>query len=204
MTASPEAVSAADGVGHAKSALEATDDSALRALAEQLGGALAVIADVASELGDFLSELPSDASTLETKLARQGELRTLTRKYAADIDGVLQWAQQSRERLAQLDVSEEALADLECRVDGLHDQVVTAATALTNARTKAAKGLAKAVTAELAGLAMADAQFTVSVEPLPAQGRRFRAAHGVVRRDPARRPRRNRRRRLRVRRAPRY
>ena len=51
--------------------------------------ALAVIGDVSTELGDYLAELPSDASTLETKLARQAELRTLTRKYAADIDGVL-------------------------------------------------------------------------------------------------------------------
>ena len=41
------------------------------------------------ELGDYLAYLPSDASTLETKLARQAELRTLTRKYAADIDGVI-------------------------------------------------------------------------------------------------------------------
>ena len=165
---SPDA-SAAEGVGRAKSALEATDDSALRALADQLGGALSVIADVARELGDYLSELPSDASTLETKLARQGELRTLTRKYAADIDGVLGWAHESRERLAQLDVSEGALADLERRVDELEAKVVGAATELSKARTKSAKGLAKAVTAELTGLAMADAEFTVSVATLGAR-----------------------------------
>jgi DNA repair protein RecN (Recombination protein N) len=102
-------------------------------------------------------------------LARQGELRTLTRKYAADIDGVLQWAHESRERLAQLDVSEEALAELERRVDELEAKVVSAATELTKSRTKAAKGLAKAVTAELAGLAMADAGFTVSVDHLSAR-----------------------------------
>jgi DNA repair protein RecN (Recombination protein N) len=166
---STDALSAANGVGHAKSALEATDDSALRALAEQLAGALAVITDVSTELGDYLAELPSDASTLEAKLARQGELRTLTRKYAADIDGVLRWARESRERLAQLDVSEEALADLERRVDELEAKVVAAATELTKARTKAAKGLAKAVTAELTGLAMADAEFTVSVATIPAR-----------------------------------
>ena len=47
--------------------------------------------------------------------------------------------------------------------------VVAAATELTKARTKAAKGLAKAVTAELSGLAMADAEFTVSVSPLTAR-----------------------------------
>jgi DNA repair protein RecN (Recombination protein N) len=166
---SPDTVSAVDGVGQAKSALEATDDSALRALAEQLAGALAVIADVAGELGDYLSELPSDASTLETKLTRQGELRTLTRKYAADIDGVLEWARESRDRLAQLDVSEEALAGLEGRVEELQARVVATATELTKARTKAANGLSKAVTAELSGLAMADAEFTVSVGPLAAR-----------------------------------
>ena len=166
--ASPDA-SAANSVGHAKSALEATEDSALWALAEQLAGALAVITDVSTELGDYLTELPSDASTLEAKLARQGELRTLTRKYAADIDGVLQWAHESRERLAQLDVSEEALAELERRVDELEAKVVSAATELTKARSKASKGLAKAVTAELTGLAMADAEFTVSVVTIPAR-----------------------------------
>ena len=110
---SPDTPSAADGVGQARSALESTDDSVLRALAEQLGEALAVIGDVSTELGDYLAELPSDASTLEAKLARQSELRALTRKYAADIDGVLAWARESRERLAQLDVSEETLAGLE-------------------------------------------------------------------------------------------
>jgi DNA repair protein RecN (Recombination protein N) len=166
---SPESASALGFVAQAKSAIETTDDPALRALAAQLDGALVVIGDVASELGDFLASLPTDASMLETKLLRQSELRTLTRKYAANIDGVLQWAQESRDRLAQLDVSEEALADLERQVNALHDEVVVAANELTKVRTKAAKGLSKAVTAELSGLAMADAEFTVSVAPLPAR-----------------------------------
>lgn len=163
----PDAVSAGDAVAQARSALDATDDSTLRSLGAQLADALAVIVDVAGELGDYLAGLPSDASTLETKLARQAELRTLTRKYAADIDGVLAWAQESRARLEQLDVSEEALAGLERRVGELEGQVVTAAAELTKARTKAARGLAKAVTAELAGLAMAGADFTVGVSPMP-------------------------------------
>ncbi|SKG73145.1 DNA repair protein RecN [Mycobacteroides abscessus subsp. bolletii] len=166
---SPDSASALAFVAQAKSAIEAIDDSQLHALATQLDEALVVIGDVASELGDFLAALPADASTLEAKLLRQSELRTLTRKYAANIDGVLQWAQESRDRLAQLDVSEEALADLERQVSALHDEVVVAANDLTKARTKAAKGLSKAVTAELSGLAMTDAEFTVSVAPLPAR-----------------------------------
>ncbi|ALI27310.1 RecN [Mycolicibacterium fortuitum] len=165
----PESTSAADGVGRAQAALESTDDAALQALAVRLAEAMAVIGDVSGELGEYLSELPSDASTLETKLARQAELRTLTRKYATDIDGVLEWSRDAAERLAQLDVSEESLAALDRKVAELEAKLVAAAAELTKVRSKAAKGLAKAVTAELAGLAMANAVFTIGVTPMQAR-----------------------------------
>jgi DNA repair protein RecN (Recombination protein N) len=161
--------SAMDRVGHARAALEGSDDEALKALAPQLGDALNSIIDASGELAGYLDDLPADASTLEARLARQSELRVLTRKYAADIDGVLEWATAAQERLKQLDVSEETLAALERRVDDLEKQLAGAATELTKARTKAAKGLAMAVTAELAGLAMTDAEFTISVQPMPAR-----------------------------------
>jgi len=164
-----DTASAADGVGQAMAALQGTDDGALRILGDRLAEALLTIGDVSTELGDYLAELPSDASTLEAKLARQGELRTLTRKYAADIDGVLGWANDARGRLAQLDVSEEALAGLARRVEQLEGSLVEAASALTKARTKAAKSLAKAVTEELAGLAMSGAGFSIAVVPLAAR-----------------------------------
>ena len=149
--------------------LAATDDDALAALARQLSGALSVVGDVSAELGRYLTDLPADASALETKLARQAELRSLTRKYAADIDGVLAWAAEARQRLAQLDVSEETLTGLSRRVDELAGQVAAAALELSELRATAAAGLATAVTAELAGLAMADADFTVGVLTLAAR-----------------------------------
>jgi DNA repair protein RecN (Recombination protein N) len=160
--------SAADALARAKTALESTDDATLRGLADQLGEALTVVDDAARELGGYLSELPADASTLDAKLARQAELRTLTRKYAADIDGVLQWARDARDQLAHLDVSEEALAGLQRRVDDLATQLAGAATELSKARSQAAKRLAKEVSGELSGLAMADAEFTITVTTMPA------------------------------------
>ncbi len=162
-TAEFDAHSAAESLAAAKSALESTDDAALRALADQLADALTIVDDAARELGDYLGELPSDASTLDVKLARQAQLRTLTRKYAADIDGVLRWARESRNRLAQLDVSDEALTRLSHRVDELAAELAQAADDLSKTRRSAAKRLAKAVSAELAGLAMADAEFTISL-----------------------------------------
>jgi DNA repair protein RecN (Recombination protein N) len=154
---------AADTLGRARAALASTDDIKLQALAAQVGEALTVVADAGRELGDYLEELPVDASALESKLARQAQLRTLTRKYAADIDGVLGWAAESRERLAQLDISPEGLAGLADRVDELGRELAQAATDLSKLRRKAAKRLAKEVTAELSGLAMADAEFTIEV-----------------------------------------
>jgi DNA repair protein RecN (Recombination protein N) len=161
--AAVESHSGADCLGRAKSVLESTDDTALRGLADQLSEALTVVNDAARELGDYLDALPADASALDAKLARQAELRTLTRKYAADIDGVLQWARESRDRLAHLDVSEEALAGLQRRVDELAAQLADAAVELSKARSQAAKRLAKEITGELSGLAMTDAEFTITV-----------------------------------------
>jgi DNA repair protein RecN (Recombination protein N) len=155
--------SAADSLGRARAALESTDDAKLQALAQQVREAQTVVDDAAQELGGYLDELPVDASALESKLARQAELRTLTRKYAADVDGVLRWAAESRDRLAQLDVSEEGLAALQRRADELAGELSEAAVDLSKCRRKAAKRLAKEVTAELSGLAMADAEFTIEV-----------------------------------------
>lgn len=155
--------SATDSLGRARTTLESTDDAKLQALAGQLSDALTVVIDADHELSNFLDELPVDASALESKLARQAQLRTLTRKYAANIDGVLLWAAESRDRLAQLDVSEEGLAALQRHADELAGELAIAATDLSTIRSKAAKRLAKDVTAELSGLAMADAQFTIDV-----------------------------------------
>jgi DNA repair protein RecN (Recombination protein N) len=98
-------------------------------------------------------------------LARQAELKALTRKYAADIDGVLAWADAARERLAGLDISDEALSALAARRDELAVELAGHAAAVTAARTEAATRLAAGATAELAGLAMPDARLLVSVTP---------------------------------------
>ena len=164
-----ESVSATARLARAAALLESTDDAVLTSLSRQLHEALGAAGDVARELGDYLAGLPADASTLETKLARQAELRSLTRKYAADVDGVLAWAVESRQRLAALDVSEETLTGLARRVEELAGKVAAAAVKLSKARAAAATGLAAAVTEELSGLAMAEADFTVSVATMAAR-----------------------------------
>ncbi|MBF6468799.1 DNA repair protein RecN [Nocardia beijingensis] len=157
---------AMEALGTARARIEAADDPALVALAPRLADAIAVVVDVTTELSRYLSDLPSDPGALDSLLTRQAELKTLTRKYAADIDGVLAWAQEARTRLGSLDVSEEALAKLAAEVDTAAERVREAAKKLSAARRKAAGKLAAAVSAELGGLAMGKARLEVEVRPV--------------------------------------
>ncbi|MBF6215248.1 DNA repair protein RecN [Nocardia puris] len=155
-------------LGAARARLDSAEDPALAALAPRLGEAIAVVVDLTTELSGYLSDLPSDPGALDSLLTRQAELKSLTRKYAPDIDGVIAWAEEARSRLDSLDVSEEALTKLAAEVEVAAERVRGAARKLTAARTKAAGKLAAAVSAELGGLAMGKARLEVQVRPVPA------------------------------------
>jgi DNA repair protein RecN (Recombination protein N) len=152
-------------VGEARHRLAGSGDNELAALDSVLGDALAQLDDVAGELTAYLDRLDADPERLARVLGRQAELKALTRKYAADTDGVLAWAQQARERLEHLDTSDDALAALAGRRDALAAELAGHAAAVTSARRAAAGRLAEGTTAELGGLAMPDARLLVAVTP---------------------------------------
>ncbi|MVU83959.1 DNA repair protein RecN [Nocardia sp. ET3-3] len=163
-----EDAGALDLLGTARARIEASDDPKLSEMGPRLGEAISVIVDLTTELSSYLSDLPSDPGALESMLTRQAELKTLTRKYAPNIDGVIKWADEARIRLSSLDVSEEALAALAADVESAAEKVRETARKLTAARTKAAGKLASAVSTELGGLAMGRARLEVGVGPVPA------------------------------------
>lgn len=154
---------ASDLVGKAQAALASSSDEALRELGVRLGEVARVLADVSAELGAYTADLPSDPDELERLLQRQQELKSLTRKYAPDIAGVVAWREKAGKRLGQIDTSEEAVDKLKTQVAKLESEMKTRAAALTKARAKAAKHLGEAVTEELHGLAMPKAQLRVEV-----------------------------------------
>jgi DNA repair protein RecN (Recombination protein N) len=161
----PDAPAALALIGDARHRLSGADDPELAGLDARLGEALALLGDVGTELTGYLDRLDADPDRLAQVLARQAELKALTRKYAADIDGVREWADAARARLDGLDTSDEALAALAARRDALAGELAGHAAAVTAARTEAAARLAEGATAELAGLAMPDARLHVSVLP---------------------------------------
>ena len=164
-----EAVGALGMIAEARRRLSSTDDPKLKDLEPRLAEAAVLLTDVATELVGYLDSLDADPARLEQVLARQSDLKLLTRKYAADVDGVLEWARVSQERLSGLDTSEEALAELARRRDELAGQLAEVAKEVSAERAASAEDLGKAVTEELAGLAMAQARVEVAVLPRVAE-----------------------------------
>ena len=164
----PDAPGAAGLVAEALRRLSTSEDGVLRELAPRLEEASLLLADVGAELGSYVETLDADPATLEKLLARQSDLKRLTRKYAADVDGVLAWADDARRRLESMDTSEEALAGLALRRDELAQQLGAHAADVSAAREIAAAELAAEITRELSGLAMGQAEIEVTVEQRPA------------------------------------
>lgn len=157
-------------VGEARRRLAGADDVELTALEPRLAQVAVLLEDVAAELGHYLDALDADPGRLEQMLARQAELKKLTRKYAADVDGVLAWVEDARQRLASMDTSEEALAELAAKRDELAEELAGHAGRVTKARAAAAEELAAGITKELSGLAMAQADVDVVVRARQAEG----------------------------------
>lgn len=144
-------------------AQESDRDAGLAALQTRLEEVAYLLTDLGSDLASYLEDLDADPARLAEVEDRRAALRTLTRKYAEDVDGVLEWARRAADRLAGLDTSEEALAALAGRRDAAAAELAGLAVTLSQARTEAASRFSEAVTAELAGLAMPHAQVMAQV-----------------------------------------
>ena len=158
-----EAEDASALLGRASTALVGSSDKELAALGERLSDITSQVSDIAAELGTYLESLPADPNLLEESLRRQQDLKQLTRKYAADIDGVLAWRDAAAEKLDSMDTSAEVLEELKAKVMEAEKQMVAKASALTKARKKAAKNLSMQVTEEIHGLAMPNSALNVEI-----------------------------------------
>jgi DNA repair protein RecN (Recombination protein N) len=159
-------------LGTAQRTLEgqAALDATLGELAGRLADAATQVGDVALDLSRYLDALDADPARLQEVYERRAALRSLTRKYAEDIDGVLAWAEHARTRLGELDTSDEVLEELDRERRRLALESAELAAKLRASRREAAQRFSAAVTAELTGLAMPHARVEVAIAPKPAGG----------------------------------
>lgn len=165
-----EQEAASDQLGQAESALGGSEDPKLKEISGMLSEITSLLGEVSAELGGFLSDLPADPHALDQMLTRQQQLKLLTRKYAGDINGVLEWRRKAQIRLDSIDISSEAINQLKEKVKKAEAAMIRSAKKLSTERGKAAKQLSTTVTEELQGLAMQKARFIAEItttEPCP-------------------------------------
>jgi DNA repair protein RecN (Recombination protein N) len=168
LTADDAAVDAADALGLVAAARRSLEpqqehDPALAALAGRLAEASYLLADVAADLASYAADVDTDPARLAAVQERRAALGTLTRKYGADVDAVLAWADEASRRLVHLDGDDERVARLREERESLRSELSDLATGVSAARADAAQRFAEAVGDELGALAMPNARLVVDV-----------------------------------------
>ena len=139
-------------------------DPVLAELAAQLTQLSFDLHEVAGRLSSHLANLEGDGERdLDAIQQRRAEINTLLRKFGPTVDDVLQVMDTGGRRLLELDNDTERIDELTAEVAADFELVRRTADALHGMRVSAAEKLSDAVTAELAALAMPDAQLFVAV-----------------------------------------
>jgi DNA repair protein RecN (Recombination protein N) len=138
-------------------------DARLAQMADALSEQSAVLMDLAADLSGYAASVDEDPLRLAWVEQRRADLAALTRRHGTDIDVVLQWADQARERLLSIDDDGSLEARLTEGAARAHSAMEAAAQHLSSLRRAAAEAIASAVTVELSELAMGDSAVDVLV-----------------------------------------
>lgn len=134
--------------------------------AEQVRQARLLLEDAAErvrELRGTLDFSPEEYDRLETRLS---QLRRLQKKYGRDVPALLDYLEECRTRLDELEYADDRLLRLEKELRSAAAQAKKSAAALTAARHEAADRLRGQITEELRALNMPSVRFDTEILPL--------------------------------------
>lgn len=159
---------ACDGVAEALHKLEAAKeyDSRLAGYYETLTSVMADIEDVTHELRVYVDGVDYSQSELDEVEGRLSIIYELERKYGNTIPEILEYAENSRERLDAIEKSDERRAELEKELAEATEKLAIIGEKLSAKRMEAALRLQECIMNELADLDMQKMRFSVSVSPL--------------------------------------
>jgi DNA repair protein RecN (Recombination protein N) len=134
-------------------------------LEQRVGSILADTDDVIAELRSLVDSIDEDPERLQEIRLRRQLLRDLLRKYGEDIEAMMIFRDELRDRVAELSSHEARAAALEIdRIDAIK-RVHTAAVKVRKARLASIEPLGMAIQNRLNGLAMPKARIAVDIEP---------------------------------------
>jgi len=157
---------AGEPVGRALDALRrlSLDDPELEELRTRATGISAELVELTADLRGYGERAEADPQRLAQLQERQHLLVQLSRKYGAEIEDVLAYADDARARIVELEGEDEDAADLEQRCEDALGSVRELAADLHRGRCAAGERLAEDVDAHLEDLGMPHATFEVAVE----------------------------------------
>ena len=124
-----------------------------------------ILEDAAERLRDFRGNLdfsPEEYDRLESRLS---VLRKLGKKYSKDEAQLLEYMQECRDRLDDIEYAGDRLIKLEAQLKERESAAIVAAAKLTEGRKKAAAMLQKRIETELKDLNMPSVRFKVEIKP---------------------------------------
>ena len=166
-----------DDRGDFTGAVEATrhayaqlDDAARfdEAVAEFVGRARNQVLELealADDVSAYLSRLDADPERLAQIHARRAAIKDVLRGRAADIEGLLAWADEARSRVEELSSPGSDPAAVERELAAAQERVLECGRRVTQARVRLAGQLAQGVNEELHALSMPDATLHIDCEP---------------------------------------
>jgi DNA repair protein RecN (Recombination protein N) len=138
-------------------------DPALDSLAERMSAIVVEAQDLSGELREYGERLAGEDGSLEEVEQRLAATERLVRKHGGSLADVLAYAEHARARREELDGAQGSLARTEARLAHARAELDRHVAKLRRARELAAPRLAEGVREQLAALAMADAEFEVTL-----------------------------------------
>lgn len=142
-------------------------DSRLANVATLLDETLINLTEARSELEQLAAEPDADSARLGTINARMGLALDLARKHRVKPEELPALTDALASRLEKIQDQDQQRAQLTAAIESTETDWRQAATALSQARKKAAKSLSQSVTRALASLGMAHASLQIGVNPNP-------------------------------------
>ena len=120
--------------------------------------------DIADEVSTHLEHIDFDPAELDAVNSRLDRIYDLQKKYHAETVGeLIEKRDDIRRQLDNIENSDEALAELQKRLDSLSDKAHKQAEALTRLRTKAARQIEQDLRGRLVSLGMPNVRFNIEI-----------------------------------------
>ncbi len=142
-------------------------DFAAASQVESLASARATLEDIAEFLRDYVGKLEANPARLEEIEDRLALIDRLKRKYGSSVEAILDYAAETRQKLAGLQHADERREIIRKDLARAAAEYRKAAEALSEKRREAARRMVKLVLAELAQLGMEKTRMEIYFEKAP-------------------------------------